>query len=249
MNGGRGLRIVAITVVVSLIVLAVLDRVAAHVVAGQIASRAQRTENLPSRPDVSLGGFPFLTQVVAGRYRDVEVDVRGYTQQGARVDRVHARLSGVRLPLSNVVRGQVKRIPVDRVTAEVDLTFDDINAYLAAQGSSTRVTAAGSAIRISGNVSILGMNYPLTGTADLGVEPTSVTFTPRELAQTVGSLLPPPLRATAVSLLTAKIPVNGLPFNMTLRSATVSPDRLTFAAAGENVVLDTTATGSATSSG
>jgi hypothetical protein len=49
-------------------------------------------------------------------------------------------------------------------------------------------------------------------------------------------------------LLTAKIPVNGLPFNMTLRSATVSPDRLTFAAAGENVVLDTT-TGPAASSG
>jgi hypothetical protein len=242
--GGRGLRIMAITVVVSLVVLAVLDRVAARVVAGQIAAQAQRAEDLPSRPSVSLGGFPFLTQVASGRYRDVEIDVRGYTQDGARVDRVHARLLGVRLPLSDALGGRVDRIPVDRVTAEVELTFDDINAYLAAQGSDTRVQAAGTAIEVSGNVAILGTTYPLSGTADVGVEPASVTFVPRELAQAVGSVLPPSVRDTARSLLTVKVPLTGLPFNMQLRSATVAPDRMTFVAGGENVVLDTTARGS-----
>lgn len=235
---GRGLRITAITVILLLIVLVVVDRVAARVVAGQIAVQAQRAEDLPTRPDVSLGGFPFLTQVVAGNYRDVRVDVRGHVEQDVRVDRVHANLAGVQVPLSDVVRGQVDRVPVKRLVAEVGLTFGDINAYLRTQGSDLTVSPVGQAIRVGGSVEILGTRYPVSGTADIGVQPAEVIFTPRELADSVGSLLPPALRETALNLLTVHVPVTGLPFNMKLRSASVSADRITFAAAGNDVVLD-----------
>ncbi|WP_018505259.1 LmeA family phospholipid-binding protein [Parafrankia discariae] len=237
-GGRRGLRIFLITMVVALVVVGVLDRVAARVVADQIATRAQNAENLAERPDVSLGGFPFLTQVVAGRYRDVELEVHGYEQDGTRVDRVHADLTGVRLPLSDVLRGEVERVPVDRVDAEVDLTFNDLNAYLASQNSQLKVSPAGQGIQIGGTVDLLGTPYPVSGTADIGVAPDAVTFTPRELAPDLEALIPPGLLDTVRSLLTVRVPVAGLPFNMKLRSATVRADRLTFAAGGENVLLD-----------
>ncbi|CAJ59606.1 hypothetical protein FRAAL0940 [Frankia alni ACN14a] len=225
-------------VVVLLIVLVVVDRVAARVVAGQIATQAQRAEHLPSRPAVSLGGFPFLTQVVAGNYRDVRVDVRGHVEQDVRVDRVRADLAGVRVPLADVVRGDVRRIPVDRLAARVELTFADVNAYLRRQGSAITVSPDGQAIRVAGSVQVLGTTYPVSGTADIGVQPASVTFTPRELAASVGAILPPALRQAATELLTVHVPVAGLPFNMQLTSATVAGDRITFAADGRHVVLD-----------
>ncbi|WP_261568690.1 LmeA family phospholipid-binding protein [Frankia gtarii] len=235
---GRGLRITAVVVVVGLIVGVVVDRVAARVVAGQIATQAQRTEHLPSRPTVSLGGFPFLTQVVAGNYRNVRVDVRGHVEQDVRVDRVHADLAGVRLPFADVVRGEVRRIPVDRLTARVELTFADVNAYLRSQGSTAAVSPDGQGIRVAGSVEILGTAYPVSGTADVGVQPAAVTFTPRELSGSVGAILPPALRQAAAALLTVRVPVAGLPFNMQLTSATVMADRIAFAAGGHDVVLD-----------
>jgi hypothetical protein len=235
---GRGLRITAVVVVVLLIVLVVVDRVAARVVASQIAMQAQRAEHLPSRPSVSLGGFPFLTQVVAGNYRDVRVDVRGRVEQDVRVDRVHADLTGVRVPLADVVRGDVRRIPVDRLAARVEMTFVDVNAYLRGQGSAITVSPDGQAIRVAGSVQVLGNAYPVAGTADIGVQPAAVTFTPRELAASVGTILPPALRQAATELLTVHVPVSGLPFNMQLTSATVEGDRIAFAADGRGVVLD-----------
>ena len=208
---------------VVVVLLAVLDQVAVRVVESQLATRAQRSEGLATRPDVSLGGFPFLTQVVSGRYRDVDVTVDGYTQAGVRVDQVRAELDGVHVPLSDVVRGQVESVPVDSVRAEVDLTFDDVNAYLDSQAMTARVQPEGDVVRVSGAVGFLGMTYQLSGTAQIGVVADAVTFTPREISAAVGLLLPPGLREAAIGMLTVKVPVTGLPFNMALNSAVVSP--------------------------
>jgi hypothetical protein len=228
-------------------VLAVLDRLAARmvarVVAGRLVARAHLNGNpleRPERPLVALAGFPFLAQVFAGRYRNVDVQVRGYANTGPRVDRVRAELDGVRLPLSELARRRVSRIVVDRVHAEVDLTFADMDAYLQRMGSVVRVRPEGDGIRVSGAVRVLGVSCPLSGTADIGVLADSVTLTPRELTRGPGAaLLPPPLRAGALALLTVRFPVAGLPSNLGLKEATVHPDRLTFTAGGENVVLDT----------
>ncbi|WP_018638591.1 LmeA family phospholipid-binding protein [Parafrankia elaeagni] len=234
----RGLVIFLVTILLALIVFGVLDRVAARVVADQIATRAQTSQNLAERPDVSLGGFPFLTQVAAGRYRDVDIEVRGYEQDGVRIDRVGAQLAGVRLPLSDVLRDQVDQVPVDRVDAQVDLTFADLNAYLATQEPQVQVSAADQGIQVAGTAEVLGTRYPVSGTADIGVAADSVTFTPRDLTASLGVVIPPQLLEPVRALLTIRVPITGLPFNMALRSAVVGPDRLTFTAGGRDVLLD-----------
>ncbi|CAO5230476.1 DUF2993 domain-containing protein [Frankia sp. AgKG'84/4] len=239
---GRGLRITAVVVVVLLGLLVAVDRIAVRVAASQLATRAQRAEDLPSRPGVSIGGFPFLTQVVAGDYRHVQVDVRGRTEQGLRVDRVHADVTHVRIPLADVINDRVRQVPVDHLTARVELTFTDINAYLRGHGTQATVAGAGQAIRVAGSVSILGGVYPVSGTASVGVQPDAVTFTPQELTA-AGSVLPPALRETAARLLTVRVPIADLPFNLRLSSATVGADRVIFEALGENVVLDPNSVG------
>jgi hypothetical protein len=54
-----------------LVLLAVTDRVAARVAAGRLAARA---DCLGARPEVSLGGVPFLTQLATGRLAEVRAE-------------------------------------------------------------------------------------------------------------------------------------------------------------------------------
>lgn len=238
--GSRAIRITAIVVVVLLVLLFVADRIANRVVAGQIATEAQRSQNLPNKPSVSIGGVLFLPQVIQGDYHDINIDVRGSVQEGLRIDRLRSHLDGVHIPLSDVIGGNVTKIPVDSLDADVEVTYPDLNRYLAAQGMKLTVAPADSAIRISGTVNVFGTDYPVEGTASIGVEPAAFTFTPRELAQGVTAVLPPGLRDEVLKLLTIRVPVEGLPFNLKLTAVNILPDRMRFSAAGENVILDTT---------
>ncbi|MFF9059742.1 DUF2993 domain-containing protein [Streptomyces sp. NPDC014882] len=74
----RALRILLVVVVVlgGLFVLA--DRLAVNFAEGEAADRLRADENLATTPDVSIKGFPFLTQVVGGELDDVEVGIDDY---------------------------------------------------------------------------------------------------------------------------------------------------------------------------
>jgi hypothetical protein len=97
----RALRITLILLVVlgGLFVLA--DRVAVGFAEDEAAGRIKSTEGLAATPDVSIGGFPFLTQVVGGELDDVKIGIKNYeasTGSSAgtiRIDDLNAEMHGV----------------------------------------------------------------------------------------------------------------------------------------------------------
>ncbi|WP_330349065.1 LmeA family phospholipid-binding protein [Streptomyces sp. NBC_00582] len=97
----RALRILLILVVVlgGLFVLA--DRLAVHFAEGEAADKLKTTEGLATTPDVSIKGFPFLTQLAGGSLDDVEVGMKDYeadtgTNGGTiRIDDLKADMKGV----------------------------------------------------------------------------------------------------------------------------------------------------------
>ncbi|WP_217245279.1 DUF2993 domain-containing protein [Streptomyces sp. AC602_WCS936] len=97
----RALRILLIVVVILGGLFVIADRVAVNFAEGEAADQLQSTENLASKPDVSINGFPFLTQVVGGELDDVEIGIDGYeasTGDGAekiRIDHLRANMKGV----------------------------------------------------------------------------------------------------------------------------------------------------------
>jgi LmeA-like phospholipid-binding len=230
-----------IILVVVLVALVAIDRVAALVVAKQIAVRAKQSEGLTSEPKVHIGGFPFLTQVIVGKYDNVKVTIHDVTRDNLTVHTIDAHLIGTHLPLSQILRGNVKRVPVDRGAGSVVLTYADMNAYLQTQRLPARVSADGDTLRISGDVELLGRQIPLSGTARLGVAKDTITLTPTVVSQVAG-ILPASLQAAAVNALTVHLQVQGLPFGVHLQSATVQKTALRFDAVGSAVVLDNTAT-------
>ncbi|MGW2642740.1 LmeA family phospholipid-binding protein [Streptomyces sp. NPDC001348] len=74
----RALRVLLIVVVILGILFVVVDRVAVHFAEGEAADKLKATQNLADTPDVSINGFPFLTQVAGGSLDDVEVGIKDY---------------------------------------------------------------------------------------------------------------------------------------------------------------------------
>src|SRR5436190_16668275 len=110
--------------------LAVLDRVAALAAERVVSERIQQNAGLASRPDVSIGGFPFLTQAADGTYDDVTVTVHGVRRGDLVVDTIRAHMTGVTVPASDVVRQRVNRVHIAHARAEILLTYDDVNKLL-----------------------------------------------------------------------------------------------------------------------
>ncbi|MDX3313170.1 LmeA family phospholipid-binding protein [Streptomyces sp. NPDC054884] len=97
----RALRILLVVVVVlgGLFVLA--DRLAVNFAEGEVADKLKANEGLAATPDVSIKGFPFLTQVVGGSLDDVEVGIKDYqaatgtSGQTIRIGDLQADMKGV----------------------------------------------------------------------------------------------------------------------------------------------------------
>ncbi|MER6786387.1 DUF2993 domain-containing protein [Streptomyces sp. NPDC000658] len=97
----RALRILLVVVVVlgGLFVLA--DRLAVNFAEGEVADKLKSREGLAATPDVSIKGFPFLTQVVGGSLDDVEIGIDDYeaatgtSGRTIRIDGLQADMKGV----------------------------------------------------------------------------------------------------------------------------------------------------------
>ncbi|OON78853.1 LmeA family phospholipid-binding protein [Streptomyces tsukubensis] len=96
----RALRILVTVVLVLGVLFVVGDRIAVHYAEGEAASRVRSSEHLASDPDVSIHGFPFLTQAAGKKLDDVEIGIKGYeaTAQDAkiRIATIDAHMRGVR---------------------------------------------------------------------------------------------------------------------------------------------------------
>ncbi|MES5821585.1 DUF2993 domain-containing protein [Streptomyces sp. RG80] len=97
----RALRILLIVVVILGGLFVIADRVAVSLAEDEVADKLKTTENLAATPDVSIKGFPFLTQVVSGELDDTEVGIKDYeaatgtTGGKIRIDDITANFKGV----------------------------------------------------------------------------------------------------------------------------------------------------------
>ncbi|MFF5159032.1 DUF2993 domain-containing protein [Streptomyces sp. NPDC000348] len=97
----RALRVLLIVTVVLGAVFVVVDRVAVHIAEGEAADRLKASENLAHTPDVSIGGFPFLTQLAGGTLDEVRVGIEDY-EAGTGDDARTIRIADLRADLRGV---------------------------------------------------------------------------------------------------------------------------------------------------
>jgi len=195
--------------------LALADRLGAFAAERVVAIRIQEDQHLAVRPDVSIKGFPFLTQLARGHYEHVDVTVHDLQRGPLHVSRAVAHMYGADVPFSAVVHQQVDRIVIDRATAEIDLDYSDVNRMLAgkhlrlSRGSGGRVHVTASA----GSASV-DADFPLT-----------VRGSDLDIALPAG--------------ISVQIPLPGMPFGITLKSATATGQGIVVRCATSGFVLRT----------
>jgi hypothetical protein len=238
----RWRRTLAAVLVLLLVLFLALDRLAAHAAASQMASQIQKSQELATGPQASVGGFPFLTQVVMGDYKDIGLRIRRVAPvSDLCVDDIDVHLKEARLPLGTLVRGKVNKVPIDRVVGTVRLTYPDLNTYLAHEPGDIQLAASGSGMRVSApvDVPLLGQ-IRMFGDVRATVENNRLTISPTKLG--VNGLGSVPIPDGAVQALTVAIPLDDLPMNLQPTSATVTSAGIEITAETSHLTLDTTKT-------
>jgi LmeA-like phospholipid-binding len=95
-TGGRRARRWVVTLAVIVIVLVIAD-FAARIVAQNVMATKIEQQGLSRRPSVSIGGFPFLTQVAARNFSEVKVSVTDLTEGPVTITSVNATAHGIKL--------------------------------------------------------------------------------------------------------------------------------------------------------
>jgi hypothetical protein len=89
--------IILLVIVVGLAALFVIvDRVAVRYADNQFATQIQK-QGFSSKPDVSIEGFPFLTQVAARNFDNVHITATDEKTGPVTIDNINATLKGIKL--------------------------------------------------------------------------------------------------------------------------------------------------------
>lgn len=231
------IRRASLLVLVALIVLAVVgDRLAEQAAAHAVGIKARQAALLNSVPTVSFHGFPFLTQAIGGRYRQIDVTTHDLHRGGLRLDTVTAQFHGVHVGLADALQGRVSEVPIDSGDGQVLITYADLNAYLAPHRLTVGDQQGG--LRLSGPVSVPGLRAQVSGVLAIAVSGSTLVVGPDPgTLRGPSGLLAVPIATAAGPLLTIRIDTGVLPFGLTLRTAQARPDGVLVGARASGLVV------------
>jgi hypothetical protein len=172
----------------------------------EVARQVAAQYRLPERPEVEIGGFPFLTQAIGGNYQQIDVVIGGYSQQGVAVQDLRIRLNDLHAPLSDLLSGDQSNVRAGTATASAVIPYSVIQEATARQGVQ-KVSRDGDNLLLEGTLVFQGINVPVGVT--LSLEPTAegVVLTPESVS---ASGIQVPL-ALVKRNFTYTVPVTGLP--------------------------------------
>ncbi|RFU23513.1 LmeA family phospholipid-binding protein [Geodermatophilus marinus] len=223
-----------VVVLLGLAGLAVLgDRLAEWVAERQVAQVVAERGGLPATPDVEIGGFPFLTQALGGRYDDVRVVVRSADVGPGEVTGIDVTLRGVQVPLSDVLGGVVQEVPVERVDGTATLSYDLLSDEL---GEGTTLEQEGDGLRITRTVELAGQELPLTAVGTVSLDGDELVVDVDE-ASGAGVDLPRVLVNRAGDLLDLRYPIEALPFGLELTGVRPAADGVVVTVVATDTVL------------
>ncbi|MCO6008390.1 DUF2993 domain-containing protein [Actinoallomurus purpureus] len=206
------------------------DIIGRRVAQNEIAKNVAAQYQLDHTPEVSIKGFPFLTQALDGRYDEIDINVGELNEQGVRLTDTMVALKGVTAPMSDAMKGDSSKMVADTATSAATIGYDDVNK---AAPNGMKVSAQGSALQVRGPYSVLGVTRTVTATVT--VQPSGRTI--RVVPQTVkaaGMSVPIGLVRQAF---TFTMPVKSLPLGTRISDVQVKPEGLRVSTTAQNVKL------------
>ncbi len=225
----RPLGTLLIVVIVLLGLLIAADFAARSVAQDKFASEIQN-HGFPKKPDVSIQGFPFLTQLVSRDIQQVNIRSANVPEGPVTIKSMNFVLNG--LHLNSGYSGGT----VDTLTGSVFITFPELANALTSQAG-----ALGSLVGRAGLTLTAASSDEVKASINLVLITASATWRITAVdgnkihAQLVSSSGLPSSLLSSVSNITLHLPA--LPLSVSLQSVSVTPDGVTGHLAGSNLQL------------
>lgn len=204
----------------TLVVLAVLaigvDRGGALVAENITASRLQDDQGLPRKPDVSIGGFPFLTQFAKGRYEHVTARAASVP-----VEKTDLTLASLSLDFRDVTSNRdFTRFTADRARATAVIGYGELGKAYDLDAS----YAGNGRVNVVKSFDVLGQTIRPKATVGATYSRGSLRLDDLRLG---GIDLPDVVRDQVSDLVESaiddKLQLDDLPFDVTVRSVSATP--------------------------
>lgn len=246
----RALRILLVIGVILGGLFVAADRLAVNFAESEAADRIQSSQGLASTPEVSIHGFPFLTQVIGKELDEVDVSLGDLTAtaggRDVNVTEVRADLRDVRIDSS------FSSVTAARADGSARISYADLTAA-APKGATVAYAgperAAKGQVKLTGPLAEVlegaGIEVPATVKALLGDRQVStystVTLqegtTVRLKAETLPRLPVPGFDDRLRKAVDYDLKIDGLPSSITLDKVEVTDAGLRFSGTGKDVAL------------
>lgn len=227
-SGGRRVRRYVIALLIVVVLLVALDFAARLVAENVMASKIEH-QGLQHKPDVSIDGFPFLTQVASRDFRQVNLTAANQTEGPVTITSINATARDIKLNSYAFSSGTIGSLSGTAV-----ISFSSLGNALTQQvgplgsllnGAGLNLTAAGPhEVKASLNVLVV------SGSATWRVSRLSGNRLNIRLVSSSG--LPSSL-LSSIQDITLQIPK--LPLGLSIDSVQVSPDGVVGRVSGANV--------------
>ncbi|MQA05107.1 MAG: DUF2993 domain-containing protein [Streptosporangiales bacterium] len=230
-----GLKLVATLLVVAVFAV-IIDRSADIYAESRTASAFGLA--FETSADVSIEGYPFLTQWRNGEYEDVQVDITRFDVSGTTVKDVRLDLTDVRMkPYASGPEDMVKA-KADKVRMAGTVPYDEMKLPFGIKAKHKRGTD--DQVRLTGSVpvTVLGkrLNVPFAADVRVKIEKGKIRLQPRSV-QVLGGLSTKVVDKLVRKHLDRSIAPPGLPKSLRAKELTAQEDGLRAVATGTDVKL------------
>ena len=234
------LRRFVIVLAILLGLAALADRAVANAAGNATATQIRIHEGLKEDPSVHFRGFPFVVQALRGKFSAVDVTARDVVREGLTIERIDAHLEGVKVDFGKALKGRVNAVPVRSGTAKVEVTYADLQAYLANRPGNIRFAVKNHEVTVVSTYGVPGVGQvEVEGRPTLTVSGTSLRVTVTNVRTTAGT---PALSATLASQAGARssftVSFKDLPFGIEITSARLTDTALVVDADASGIVVD-----------
>jgi hypothetical protein len=249
----RGTRLGVVLLVLLVLVgggLVIADRVAASMAENQISAQAKkemvaRKITAASDPKVTIGGFPFLTQVLAGKYEKITIAFDRPDISGVQLDRLELVASTVRADASAVIRGNGS-VVADKVTGTANMGWDAVRKQVQLAGlpsgfdpSKVEVQVLNNQVQLRIPLQVNGVSFALRATGTLAVEAGKVRLQLTSVTSDQGDPIPvvQNLVKQYQDRLRATVNIPALPYKLVVNKIETSDAGVLLIATAANVTL------------
>jgi hypothetical protein len=222
----KGPLIALITVIVILVLLMISDRVAAAYTENQMASQVQSSLALSGKPNVTIEGFPFWTQLIARDFKTVHVTASNEVINSAIAGGGTLEIASLNATLDGMHIHGLNSATVDQFNATALITFTELANVAGLPGSVTLTPNGGNQIKATVSLGPLSdsavAEVTQSGPAQINVKVIDAGGIP---ASALGNLAD------------FNINIPNLPQGVAIQSVSVTPQGVQVTISGHNTTL------------